>query len=209
MFYTNKMTIRMANNNEAEKAMEITRTTIEANKKEYNKGYSFDTASEFVNAIQLQDNSLIIPDKQLGYFTPEDCAAFTDIINAIANQLKNSFEATIICSSDYSELWIDATCDGKELKRTFPQGTPSILSVLNVMRKQKYMKQQKLLPTDLKFIFLMSLHQEHTPAPTVAKQLIFLKSYLQLLKQSTSSERCSTSHIYGTCSVKSNVILNS
>ena len=72
MFYTNKMTIRMANNNEAEKVMEITRTTIEANKKEYNKGYSFDAASEFVNAIQLQDNSLMIPDKQLGYFTPED-----------------------------------------------------------------------------------------------------------------------------------------
>ena len=41
---------------------------------------------------------------------------FTDIVNALANQLKSKFEAKICNSSDYSEMWIEAFCNGKELE---------------------------------------------------------------------------------------------
>lgn len=129
MEYTNTMKIEMNNNNEAMKAMEIIKTVIVTNKESYNKGYRNDASAMFLDAIKINDNCLVISEEDFGCFTPEDTEAFTDIIEAIAKQLKRAFTAEIINTSTYAEKWIEATCDGKELnvKTTyFPSGCFSI-----------------------------------------------------------------------------------
>ena len=125
MEYTNTMKIEMSNNNEAMKAMEIIKTVIATNKESYNNGYHNDASAMLLEAIEINNNCLVISEEGFGYFTPEDTEAFTDIIEAIAKQLKSKFTAEIISVSTYSEKWLEATCDGKELnvKTTyFPSG---------------------------------------------------------------------------------------
>lgn len=125
MEYSNTMKIEMSNNNEAMKAMEIIKTVITTNKESYNKCYSNDASAMLLEAIEINDNCLVISEEEFGCFTPEDAEAFTDIIEAIAVQLKSSFAAEIISVSTYSEKWLEATCDGKELnvkKTYFPSG---------------------------------------------------------------------------------------
>lgn len=102
MEYTNTMKIEMSNNNEAMKAMEIIKTVIATNKESYNNGYHNDASAMLLEAIEINNNCLVISEEGFGYFTPEDTEAFTDIIEAIAKQLKSKFTAEIISVSTYS-----------------------------------------------------------------------------------------------------------
>ena len=116
MYCTNTMKIEMNNNIKAIKAMDIIKNLIMENKDAYNKNYRKDASQMLLDALEIDNNCIIISDELFGEFFPEDSKLFTDIVNALANQLKSKFEAKICNSSDYSEMWIEAFCNGKELE---------------------------------------------------------------------------------------------
>ena len=116
MYCTNTMKIEMNNNIKAIKAMDIIKSLIMENKDAYNKNYRKDASQMLLDALAIDNNCIIISDELFGEFFPEDSKMFTDIVNALANQLKSEFEAKICNTSDYSEMWIKAFCDGKELE---------------------------------------------------------------------------------------------
>lgn len=111
MYCTNTMKIEMNNNIKAIKAMDIIKNLIMENKDAYNKNYRKDASQMLLDALAIDNNCIIISDELFGEFFPEDSKMFTDIVNALANQLKSEFEAKICNTSDYSEMWIKAFCD--------------------------------------------------------------------------------------------------
>lgn len=95
MYCTNTMKIEMNNNIKAIKAMDIIKSLIMENKDAYNKNYRKDASQMLLDALAIDNNCIIISDELFGEFFPEDSKMFTDIVNALANQLKSEFEAKI------------------------------------------------------------------------------------------------------------------
>ena len=104
MYCTNTMKIEMNNNIKAIKAMDIIKNLIMENKDAYNKNYRKDASQMLLDALAIDNNCIIMSD------------VYKRQVNALANQLKSEFEAKICNTSDYSEMWIKAFCDGKELE---------------------------------------------------------------------------------------------
>ena len=100
MYCTNTMKIEMNNNIKAIKAMDIIKSLIMENKDAYNKNYRKDASQMLLDALAIDNNCIIISDELFGEFFPEDSKMFTDIVNALANQLKSEFEAKICNTSD-------------------------------------------------------------------------------------------------------------
>lgn len=150
----NSMQIEMNSNSEAMKAMEIIKTVLNANKETYNKEYCYDVTEELISEIKLDGNCLVITSASC--FFPEESEAFTDIIVAIATQLKSSFVAEINNWSTYTEGWIDATCDGKvlSLKTTyFPFGSQRDFLCNKCEKEIEFWEEVKVAPNEYEIHF--------------------------------------------------------
>lgn len=163
MYCTNTMKIEMNNNIKAIKAMDIIKNLIMENKDAYNKNYRKDASQMLLDALAIDNNCIIISDELFGEFFPEDSKMFTDIVNALANQLKSEFEAKICNTSDYSEMWIKAFCDGKELELEttyFPCGFSEVSICPECDEELKLYEKIEIAPNKYAMTIVLTFHKK-------------------------------------------------
>ena len=124
MEYYNKMSIEMANNAAAQKALEILKETL-ANGN-YDTDYCSAPSIKLPEAIIVKKNILSLSGDD-GFYTPEDMMKVAaDVFTAIATTLKNEFvRGSVFTDSTYADSEITAIVDaGKVIISTtyYPMG---------------------------------------------------------------------------------------
>lgn len=102
MNYTNELTITMANNEMATKALEILVKRIAAGF-ECDKEYRTIPSMKMAQELEVKNNTVVLPEES-GYYEPKDAEKiFAEIIRELAAALREEFSCEIYNSGNYSE----------------------------------------------------------------------------------------------------------